>query len=107
MGCRCDNPLFIYAPATRDCHVDQQRLSRLGVRRAGLLLCAALLIAACAYARAARGDEAAGLPQPTVSAAESAGPPAPVPPQVHIDPKVVQLQVTEGTDIRFTRLSLA
>ena len=37
----------------------------------------------------------------------SAGPPAPVPPQVHIDPKVVQLQVTEGTDIRFTRLSLA
>ncbi|MFL6602651.1 MAG: two-component regulator propeller domain-containing protein [Steroidobacteraceae bacterium] len=29
------------------------------------------------------------------------------PPQVHLDPKVVQLQVTEGTDIRFTRLALA
>jgi signal transduction histidine kinase/ligand-binding sensor domain-containing protein len=51
---------------------------------------AALLItmAICVHARGAAGDESRV-------------------PQARIDPKVVQLQVTEGTDIRFTRLSLA
>jgi len=52
--------------------------------------CVALLmtIVICAYAQGATADE------PRV-------------PQARIDPKVVHLQVTEGTDIRFTRLSRA
>jgi signal transduction histidine kinase/ligand-binding sensor domain-containing protein len=61
------------------------------LRRAGMHVWAALLMtsAICAHARGAASDQSR------------------VPPQAHIDPKVVQLQVTEGTDIRFTRLSLA
>src|SRR6266850_1928861 len=54
---------------------------------------AALLMVFWAHAHAASGDESAGAPASV--------------PEAQIDPKMVQLQVTEGTDIRFTRLSLA
>jgi signal transduction histidine kinase/ligand-binding sensor domain-containing protein len=66
----------------------EARLSWPGSRYAGMRVWAALLMAICLYARTASADE------------------SPVP-QVRIDPRVVTLQVTEGSDIRFTRLTLA
>lgn len=62
------------------CNCDNPR----GVYRAALLLAMAI----CAHARGASGDESAV-------------------PQARIDPKVIHLEVVEGTDIRFTRLSRA
>src|ERR1700716_3399835 len=90
MGCKCDNPLGVYTTLTPDRRAVHARLSGLRGHRAGMQVWAALLMtmAICAHARAASGDES-------------------VVPQARIDPKVVHLDVTEGTDIRFTRLSLA
>jgi signal transduction histidine kinase/ligand-binding sensor domain-containing protein len=90
MGCKCDNPLGVYTTLTPDRRAVHARLSGLRGRRAGMQVWAALLMttAICAHARGASGDES-------------------VVPQARIDPKVVHLDVTEGTDIRFTRLSLA
>jgi signal transduction histidine kinase/ligand-binding sensor domain-containing protein len=82
MGCNCDNPLGVYTWSS-------------GRRRTGVQVWAALLMtmawaipAICAHASVASAEES-------------------VVPQVRIDPKVVHLDVTEGTDVRFTRLSLA
>jgi len=68
----------------------EKRSSLLNGRRTGMRMWAVLLMtmAICAHARGASVDESSV-------------------PQARIDPKVVNLQVTEGTDIRFTRLSRA
>jgi ligand-binding sensor domain-containing protein/signal transduction histidine kinase len=85
MGCKCDNPLGVYTTPTPDKRAVHARLSA-GPRQ-GMQVWAVLLMTICMHARAASGDES-------------------VVPQARIDPKVVHLDVTEGTDIRFTRLSL-
>ena len=90
MGCRSDNLWGVYTRRTARRRAGHARLAGPRGRRAGMKVCAALLMtmAICADARGASNDE----------------PPVP---QARIDPKVVHLQVTEGTDIRFTRLSRA
>src|SRR5258708_35187702 len=90
MGCNCDNPLGVYTPLTPDRCAIHARSSGLRGRRAGMQVWAALLmtIAICAHAGGSFGDES-------------------VVPQARVDPKVGHLEGTEGTDIHFTRPSLA
>src|SRR4030081_2651826 len=88
MGCKCDNPLGVYTTPTPVRRAVHARLSGVRGPRRGTQVSAALLMTICMHARGASGDES-------------------VVPQARVDPKVVHLDVTEGTDIRFTRLSLA
>src|SRR5882724_3137375 len=90
MGCDRHNTSSICARMMPDRRGPEARSSLLSGRRAGMRMWAVLLMtmAICAYARGASGDESSV-------------------PQAGIDPKVVNLQVTEGTDIRFARLSRA